>query len=143
MPVIRNARRAAMGGDGESAGEIYMLGYIVPRVPGKIEISQPSRVNFVDGIIANINIKFDLIVVSDGIRLHKPPERGRVEPGLVVVHAELAEPGLSRILKPSLVARAGGPVFVIGIDRGRAAVRVGDRDDRSLVVSVEERAGVP
>src|SRR5204863_482562 len=38
---------------------------------------------------------------------------------------------------PALVVRAGDAPFVIGVDRERVAARVGDRDDRALVVAAQ------
>ena len=48
------------------------------------------------------------------------PQRRRVEPGLVIIQAQLGEPSLTGILEPADIARTGNAVFILAtaaIDR--------------------------
>ena len=69
--------------------------------------------------------------------MQEPAERGRVDASLVVIHAELGEPGLAGILEPPAVARAGDAVFAIAVYRDEGAARVRHRDDRALAVVLQ------
>ena len=68
----------------------------------------------------------------------------QVDPRLVVVGADLAQPLLPGVLEPAGVGRAGLAVFVVGVDADQRAVDVGDRDHASALVgrieAVEARA---
>ena len=54
-------------------------------------------IGLVNWIVSYIRIEVDLIVIPDRVDLQEPPERGREDAGLVVVHAELGDPRLAGI----------------------------------------------
>jgi hypothetical protein len=56
------------------------------------------------GVIADIGVEIELVVVADRIGLQKPPQRRRVGPGLVIIHAELGQERLAGILEPADIA---------------------------------------
>ncbi len=102
------------------------------------------RVIQIDRIIRDIGVEVDLIVVSDRIRLQEPPERRRIDPRLVVVHAELGEPRLAGIAEAADAVRLNAEAAlvrdapgVVAGDGDRGAGGVGRGDDRALVVGVE------
>ena len=110
------------------------------------ERTEPRGIDEIHRIVPNISIEIDLILVSDGIGLEEPAERGRVDAGLVIVHAELGEPDLPGVTEPALggdvIARGGvgNAVFVVGVggDAGPGVVR--DRNDAPARIGVEDAA---
>ena len=64
----------------------------------------------------------------------------QIDPGLVVVSADLIQPLLPRVLEPADVRCAGLAKFVVGVDAEQGAGAVGDRDDAAALVGAEELA---
>ena len=91
----------------------------------------------VHGIIPDICIQIDLILIPDRIPLQEPAEARGVDARLVVVHAELGDPGLARILEPADVRALRDAIFVVAADGGDGARSVAHRDDRAALVGVE------
>ncbi len=98
----------------------------------------PARIASVNRIIPDISIEVDLILIADGIGLQEPAERGGVDAGLVIIHAEVGQPDLAGVAEPTGFAGTGDAVFVIGVDRLAVARAVGGGDDRALRVWVQE-----
>lgn len=97
------------------------------------------KIDMIHRIICDIRIQIDLILIPDGISLKKAAKRGRVAAGLVVVHAQLGQPGLPGVLEPAGVARARDAVFVIGVHAiDGAPCVVGDKADAALPVGPQE-----
>src|ERR1043165_4393722 len=69
-------------------------------------------VRMIDRIVADIFVEIELVGVPHRIGLQEPAERRRVDPGLVVVHAERGEPHLAGIAEPSGIGRGGEAGFV-------------------------------
>ena len=63
----------------------------------------PSRIDAVDGIIPDIGIEVELVLVSDRIGLEEPANVRRVDTGLVVIETQLLEPDLPRVLEPAFI----------------------------------------
>src|SRR6218665_676963 len=94
------------------------------------------RISQIYRIISNISVEIELVVIADGIDLHEPPERRRVDPSFVMIHAQLRQPDLAGILEPARIARRRDAIFIIAVDR-RYARAAGPRDDRALVVGMQ------
>jgi hypothetical protein len=60
--------------------------YTVPTAV--IFFTQPGRIDEVDGIAADIGVHIHAIGVTDRVGLHEAAERGGVEAGFVIVHAD-------------------------------------------------------
>src|SRR4028119_600283 len=58
-----------------------------------------ARIRSVHRIIPDIRVQIDLILIPHRIGLQEPPQRRRVDPRLVVIHAELRYPCLARVLE--------------------------------------------
>ena len=103
---------------------------------------QPERVHEVHRIAADIVVPVQPVAIADRVGLQEPAERGRVHAGLVIVHAELGNPGLTSILEPAQVVRARDAVVVVSVDRERSARAVAHRHDAAALVGLsrEERA---
>ena len=99
------------------------------------------RINSVDRVIPDIGIQIHLILIAHRIGLQEPPQRRRVDPRLVIIHAELGQPDLAGILEPAVIGRARYAVFVVGVDRREIALGVGQAGDRALLVRVEPAHG--
>lgn len=99
-----------------------------------------ARIGKIDWVVFDIGIEVDPALIPDRIGLHEPPEHGRVDAGLVIIHAELADPGLAGILEPAGIARLGDAPRIVGVDGEDGARRVGHRDDRALAVGREPAA---
>jgi hypothetical protein len=65
----------------------------------------PRRIAPINRVPTHIIIPVDPILISDGVRLHEPAERGAVDAGLVIVEADLRQPGLAGIAEPTHVRR--------------------------------------
>ena len=77
-------------------------------------------------------------VVPNWIHLQEPPERRRVEPGLVIPQAELGHPRLPRISEPPEMRPARYAIFVVGVGGDGVAPHVDHSDDRALVVGEQD-----
>jgi len=96
-----------------------------------------ARIHPINRIIPHVGVEVKLILVPDGIDLQEPAKGGGVKAGLVVVEAELGQPGLAGVLEAALVRGAGDAVFVVGVGGDLAAEVVGDQHDRAVAVGVE------
>jgi hypothetical protein len=96
------------------------------------------RVPQINRIVGSVGIKVYIRFIPHRVGLQEPAERRRVDPRFVIPHVELGEPRLAGIAEPPDIAGVGDAPGVVGVDRDRVAVLVGDRDDRALVVGVEE-----
>jgi len=101
---------------------------------GALTLIEASRINSVHRIVPDIGIYVEPILIPDRIRLHEPAEPGRVHSGLVIIEAELGDPGLAGILEPALVAGPREAIFVVGVDGDRAGVGGDEGDDRAALV---------
>ena len=89
------------------------------------------RIGSIDGIVCDICIEVDRILIPNRVGLHEPAQRGRVDPGLVIVHAQFRQPRLAGVLEPADIGGGGDAIFVIGVDRLAIAAAVGLGDDRA------------
>jgi len=96
----------------------------------------------VDRIIPDIFVQIELILIPHRVGLHEPAQRRRVEPGLVIIHAELGQERLPGVLEPPDIAGGGDAVFIVAVDRGQRTARAAERDDAALRVGVEPVAVV-
>jgi hypothetical protein len=92
----------------------------------------------IDGIIASIGIEIDLIVIPHRIGLHEAPKRRRIDPGLVMIHAQLTDPRLACIAEPAGIRGIGNAPGIVAVDRERIAIVVGEGHDRALMVRMVE-----
>ena len=124
----------------------------------------PTRVSRIDGIIADIGVEVELVLISNGVGLQErsgserirgmgspaTPKRGGVYPCLVSspafpagkparrIHAKVGQPCLAGILEPPHIRCVGNTPIVIPVDRPPRAQAVAlDRDGARLV---EKRA---
>ncbi|CAN5664471.1 hypothetical protein BH10PSE14_BH10PSE14_43230 [soil metagenome] len=77
----------------------------------------PARIPPIDRIVCDIGVEIHLVLVPDRISLQEPPELGRVDAGLVIIHAEVRQPSLSGILEPPDIAAARHTIFVVAVNR--------------------------
>lgn len=92
----------------------------------------------INRIVCDIGVEIDLILIPDGIGLQKPSQRGGVDPGLVIVHAEFGEVCLAGVLEPPGVAALRDAVFVVAVDSEHiGAGGVGDQHHRALPVAAQ------
>ena len=94
-------------------------------------IAAPNR------IIADVGVQVDLILIANGVGLEEPAERRRVDTGLVMIHPQLGDPSLARVLKPPEIARIRDAIFVICVGGDEVTRGVGDRDHGTVLVAVE------
>jgi hypothetical protein len=84
-------------------------------------IIQSQRITRVHRITANIGVEIDPAVRANRISLREDAEVRQIDPRLVVVSADLAQPLLAGVLEPALVRRAGLAVLVVGVDADQRA----------------------
>ena len=92
----------------------------------------------IDRIPTGISVEINPARDPDGIGLHEPSQRRRVDAGLVIVHAKLGQPRLAGVLEPPAVGAARDAIFVIGIDRLAIARAVGLGDHRAANVARQQ-----
>ena len=98
------------------------------------------RVPKIHRIVCDVSVEIDLVVVSDGVGLQEAAKGGRVDAGLVVVHAKLGDPGLAGVLEAALVGSAGDAVLVIVVGGAQRAVVVEEAGDRAALVGQQKGA---
>jgi hypothetical protein len=108
----------------------------------------PRRINPINRVIPDVCIEVGLVLIPNRVNLQKPAERGGVDAGLVVPHAEFGQPDLAGVAEPVLASAEVGAVglavgvdralrqavFVVGIDLVQRAVGEHCGDDRALVI---------
>ena len=71
--------------------------------------SQTARIGVIDRVVMDVGLPVQPIAIADGVGLEKPPQRGRIGAGLVMIGAEVGQPDLADELEAAAVARAGMP----------------------------------
>ena len=105
--------------------------------PSDRQRTQPPRIPAIDRIIPDIRIEIIIIPIPDRVRLQEPPERRRVEPGLVVIQPERREIALPGIAEARPRRRVGLAERPVGVDRRIRAARARLRDDTALMIAVQ------
>ena len=101
---------------------------------------QARRIDEVHRVVADIGVEIHPVVIADRVGLEEAAEPRGIEAGLVMIEAELAQPGLAGILEAARIGRGGDSIFVVAVDRRRVAGGIANRDDAAALVGVEEAA---
>ena len=92
-------------------------------------IAESTRIRSVDGIISDIGVKIQVVLIPDRIGLHESPDGRIIHPSLVVVEADLRDVSLSGKLKASLIRRTPKAIGVVLINGQGFTVAVGHIDE--------------
>ena len=100
--------------------------------------NRSAWIRAIDRIIAGIVIPVETGFIPNGISLHETPDRGRVNPGFIIIHADLRQPHLAGILKAAEIARARIAELIIVVDAvSPATTGICDADNRASIVRVK------
>ena len=98
---------------------------------------QSRRIYRVNRIRANISVPVYAIVIPSWVGLHEPSQRRGVDAGLIIIHSDLWEPSLTSILKTTQIGSRWNAIFVIGVDRNRAAASIGNRNHAAALIGLQ------
>ena len=100
----------------------------------------PERIELVDRLATGISVEIGAAAIALRICLREDADVGEVDPRLVVISADLAQPHLAGVLEAADVGALRLAIFVVGVDADESAGAVGLRNNRAALVARQELA---